>query len=1580
MKAVDQMPRKKKGGFSPARVPGGLVEGTDNMSYRVPPTTSNSIPGSSLSSSAKEAIVRKMQEMFSHLDPEVIFIVLSECDFKVENAMDSLLELSVAATDPQPVSTSESGFERTAAALLSPHRFAEPSSQTNASAHSQCSSPINVMTEDLDLLIDQEVLSLNTEESIERQQLDSKFISLTERPFSNLEQCRETSIENSTSIHSVSMSGSSSPLDQLSTLQDFGMQSDVMNDVRTEPAVDKSKLPGDVLTSSYSSAFQLYSKPNDSNPGDASIKSRLPIENMDCSVPMSWNIKAPAFYPKIQENQCPAFITPVVSNIPWEPRPNISWHRPIRQTQPIPSPTMPTSWALPPPQPLGPSRLHLEGRVLVLLRGPPGSGKSTLARALLARNSCGVILSTDDYFTVNGQYHFDPAVLGEAHSWNHNRAKLAFERGANPIIIDNTNMQGWEMRPYVIQALKHRYKILFREPDTWWKNKPRELERRTKHGVPSERIRRMLCGYERFVTVKSILGSQMPERKQVAAEPEEKLVDCTKHDLPDVVGDQNENMSQPNNESATPLPDGSTTNDSDYSIDNAQNTDMDMGALDSELDKLDLGEIISASGAEAVNKDHCLDEIPVAFSESIGQRPKRERMSKNPAFELASKSEDESNIKEKDESVREEVPDKEGPNSEEVKMFDFEGDWPSPPLLDQRQGRRGERQNYRESSPAKAKGNTTGGTDQCTKMNDVPHQGIAELHKLLDLIQTGADQICTDFTPLSSISHSSEDELDVSPQPQGSLVTNEELFVKEATTEQIPLTLAKENDPDVELAVSGNTPSIVQVCESPKCEHLGETDMLGTQELKQNHTRWSAQSAANQMIDEVRTGRNPCNEKAEACSSSFTQTESKDFAILWRVNENSSNEAASSRHGFSILCCDPMRFVPSLAVDGYLSNRKEIPYSVVHEKSTQVEDRELGPTQDLLENIHILRRHFKQVKLDTLEDLYEKCQHDLEWTTNLLLDSGERFFRDDESEEEEEKSYSRGADELAAGDGPSSSLNRTIKLEDLSDSTPDVLVEEVEFSDNSAPEPYTNTETNSCDSNAPPGTLDDTCSTVPQEKNVEKDNQTLEQLQENRICLTSDDAEVEMTLPCEGEESEVGAYGGSMANVERAEGLSIEDDIRSINEVHRLLQAELEELKREEKEREEEKARRNTVKQKKTQLLDIKSVELKLPTELALQLTELFGPVGVDPDTAPAEDSVVQMDLNLAKLLHQKWKETVQERKKQAALSFQLLQECSSHWNKPQQRTVTGRSSRSFQMQSGGIPCLDSHPDAAGLLPLMDHWNVSQPHVSLRDIIKEEQVLQANRKKFRLTDSNKRDGATLLKEDQLFALFPTIDRHFLQDIFRDHNYSLTQTQLFLHSLLDEGPVKTVVAPEAPRITQPRAASKDREKKSVVPDMLGYQDMQDPEYQDFRAEANLQRKRQLESFAKAAEAFKQGHKEVASFYAQQGHLHGQRMREANHRAAVQIFERVNSSLLPNNILDLHGLHVEEALEHLEHVLEQKTTECERGLCRPQLSVITGRGNHSQGGVARIRPAVLDYLTHKQYRFTEPKPGLVLVSLN
>lgn len=118
---------------------------------------------------------------------------------------------------------------------------------------------------------------------------------------------------------------------------------------------------------------------------------------------------------------------------------------------------------------------------------------------------------------------------------------------------------------------------------------------------------------------------------------------------------------------------------------------------------------------------------------------------------------------------------------------------------------------------------------------------------------------------------------------------------------------------------------------------------------------------------------------------------------------------------------------------------------------------------------------------------------------------------------------------------------------------------------------------------------------------------------------------------------------------------------------------------------------------------------------------------------------------------------------------------------------------------------LDSQPEARNQMPFMDHWNVSRQHTSLRDIIKEQQALQENEEKVtqrpckpadfsifwptdilnkmcwydgfqpsfcqtrqNRADIDRFDGAALLKEGHLYALFPTIDRHFLQDIFRDN--------------------------------------------------------------------------------------------------------------------------------------------------------------------------------------------------------------------
>ncbi|KAM9853535.1 NEDD4-binding protein 2-like [Aulostomus maculatus] len=147
---------------------------------------------------------------------------------------------------------------------------------------------------------------------------------------------------------------------------------------------------------------------------------------------------------------------------------------------------------------------------------------------------------------------------------------------------------------------------------------------------------------------------------------------------------------------------------------------------------------------------------------------------------------------------------------------------------------------------------------------------------------------------------------------------------------------------------------------------------------------------------------------------------------------------------------------------------------------------------------------------------------------------------------------------------------------------------------------------------------------------------------------------------------------------------------------------------------------------------------------------------------------------------------------------------------------------------------------------------------------------------------------------------------------------------------------------------------------------------------FRAEARLQQKLQLDCFARAGEAYHQGRMEEAEFYAQQGHLHVRLMEEANQRASAQTFWKLNTRL-QKNVLDLHGQRVQEALTWLAHILNSKTRELQHGLCRPRLSVITGRGVHSKGGVARIRPAVMEFLTRNNYKFRETDPGFFSVCL-
>jgi predicted kinase len=172
-----------------------------------------------------------------------------------------------------------------------------------------------------------------------------------------------------------------------------------------------------------------------------------------------------------------------------------------------------------------------------------GSGKSTLAKTILTveENSEGIIFSTDDYFmqpdpiTNELTYQFDISKLSDAHEWNQQRCEQAMKAWlTNPepdsqyadqqiqrhrvIIIDNTNVQKWEAKPYIQLCLNYQFatmeNIYIREPDTpWWKDQNlEEMAKRNTHEVSAEIIGRMLERWEVFESIQAILDSQKPER------------------------------------------------------------------------------------------------------------------------------------------------------------------------------------------------------------------------------------------------------------------------------------------------------------------------------------------------------------------------------------------------------------------------------------------------------------------------------------------------------------------------------------------------------------------------------------------------------------------------------------------------------------------------------------------------------------------------------------------------------------------------------------------------------------------------------------------------------------------------------------------------------------------------------------------------------------------------------------------------------------------------------------------------------------------------------------------------------------
>lgn len=1780
------------------------------------------------SGTREEDLLSSMLEMFSGLDPGVVYMVLSESDFKVEVAMDYLLELSTAAKGTSKECCPEgSGFDSIATSLEDAKQahfvegnnvLANDFAQFTSSAGTDPSASM-LLTKDFDILIQNEFekcshssylspCNSDTERVPEpldyvtgsselpglgsssvnlnsMQENDKCFDCFSVQPsqysFASFQpELVKWSVQtDDATMDTSAFSGELELNSQGSTLSDNGafpepvhlegFESDHLNrdmgtksDSFQEQHCNQPILP--VLNRSLTleqSGIPFLSQQDDtivsSNPPNkddmssivlgAPFSDALQSENGFSSQLTAWNPLASEFYPSSYHN----FITPVAfSPGHWTLLNQGGYRRSVNGSpekclnalvsNPFTSKDQGQQSGNHKKPPLNQSvipsvkkKKRILGKILLLLRGAPGSGKSTLARMLLEQNPGGIVLCTDDYFCKNGQYQYDRNCLEEAHAWNQKKAKEAFKKKLSPIIIDNTNLCAWEMKPYVAMAVQHKYTVAFREPDTWWKYKPKELERRNIHGITKEKIRRMLSSYEQQVSVNSIMNSSAcikPEKSDLDETFEMDKADgktdtqmpaSSKEEKDQRVEDKHllRNDSSFFGETDTGLTTEDLYNQQKDMENETENAGVNCGLAqeDSTLTSKGCscaGQDLSV-GSQCITKNENIDKI-VAINSS-GCISSEETvvvntlsLPKKTAHSASGPSET-SLVIECSTIV---------PPSLRPELLNFVGDWP----VDQSMGQRSQR--IKRTTLSKTNCDVLKAVSLQPVQSSTQAGGESEgslinisaepLHKeTVDSIESQDDgEIISELVLVSDVH-------DVNDTVTPDLENNEGDWPTTLTLEQRQKLYSQNTSlnknvesgnvlnssdlcPDVDLqGTSDNTrkqmvaeASTFQDDETVTCENntqkSSSQNRKASKPCKLAFTFTKNSTCFSEWRDPLLTG-NSEGEISESNLCASSQTEPQEFALLWRLEKKITVSEFSK-----VLIGKVDRFQSSnINITTDTECQETIPYRVMHDKGTYVEECELIE-EDNIENLKDLCRMFRSVSFDVLKDLYERCNKDIGWAMNLLLDSGEKLHREDdiggyynfdadqtnliagvtvlqsskqgkmESCEENKQTVSQsklGYDmeefrhvnvdqavfepQLRLHSGNKVNLeileetNELAKCKQLSNPsimaifastgseirevTPETKTEEEDLV---MSQPSSDAVTELCnmhdnlysidlkllEKNSPQSSVSVDAHIGLQNVDEHEDHPLLEELEIQRIkvmraCFLANSSLLEKcnlndTLSTISVESEI-----DKCFSEDFEKFQVQHDICPVgqnpealgNPQHHIVESRnacIEGLDEVNKMPFRE-SRINTQNSNNfsSKSMNIDGLQLSLPPELAFQLSELFGPVGIGLGSLTVEDCVVHIDLDLAKVIHEKWKESIMERQQQEALSYQLIMEdeqfCTDDETLPRLPHYTDSKVRESNASSAPdlvaseTMCVSAHQHGVSEdLPFMDHWNTRTQKVSLRKIMSEEVAFQQREDLKQFSPQHRKDGATIVKEKQLLQMFPNIDEKLLLDIFEESNFSLEQTETFFKYMLEADPVQNVVAPE---IVDPRklvqsfrttnCKEKRMKSKAEEESLCGksFQDIADPEYADFRTEAFLHRSKQQECFRKAAEAYRRGMKEVATFYAQQGHLHGVKVKEANHLAALQIFNRVNESLLPENVLDLHGLHVDEAIDRMCRILREKGEEYKRTGGKPYLSVITGRGNHSQGGVARIKPAVIDYLTSHNFGFKEVKAGCIQVML-
>ncbi|MPC08194.1 NEDD4-binding protein 2-like 1 [Portunus trituberculatus] len=1276
-------------------------------------------------------------------------------------------------------------------------------------------------------------------------------------------------------------------------------------------------------------------------------------------------------------------------------------------------------------------------KLLVLMRGLPGSGKTTLAKEM--KGPTGVVLSTDDFFCdKHGRYIYDSSKIGEAHQWNKHRAIQRLKQGKTPIIIDNTNLQAWEMKPYVQLALQYGYEVNILDVDTPWRLSSKELARRNIHGVPAKKIEEMKGRYEHDVKLEDLIANlqglgltqQSPSRNASSKTSEGNVTErsskgtdivfkCSPHktnNKPVIDADTEASVTVENSEFDSSMKDEIFDSDEDVIIEEYDDeiTPISIHTSKNEVEVSHFDQNVTASGSkieEALpsNQKNIIDisvpeeianevdalvenlDSPIDLTLALRTNDLKEEIKEDHAHSSENKSDTSHvNVLESGSDAYDEIK-IQTLLDEACKSIDFsksEEEWDN--LTSQIAGEDFSDEKFNDlvtsfGSALKKQIKNKGSIGIAETEDDkVTSDTISEDSAMYDFCSTMEDKTGQPLSVLITKLTKNEDSTDITSihltgGTNNESQTNDESD-KPASVDMTHCQLNSESLTSWECvdinsglnsanwdAKSDNTESDKNGCIPKSCRSQRKR-MCGDPSKWLNETNTSSENINDEVASWVAIEGEPSDwdthDSPQKCPSGSSPSKSavtsstrltdeepqSHTGAISKLRKHRRKNNSSSPNGGGCRKDDGISLNDCNTVIDYEGTKTIYKSAETQTLSIDFEALELD------HNLYELKVIFGQshyVPVTTVSSRFSE--------KGPLTKGGLRLDKGTMTDNVYESSVANSFQTLVAffPNIPKEDLRDVFeKCKHDSDWAMNVLLDSgYEMSD-----PSDITVKNLTEADVETDSVSETTNT----DDGKNDN-------------SSSDA---YDIPCDSfsdektrkiKQSQLPEDIAKKIEIEKSFGFSESVDER----VLRLTGKQYSDLNM------------TKIKKSRTKKHHVKrnhspggmeakeSVEeggegaqyitLVMDPLFASQLNMLFGPVGdceISGDLTHEDRSVV-LPLEICEMIHKYWARTVNGKfKHEAEILDSLVRQDEILAHKLQEE-----ENAAFNLDERSDDINDSLPE-------------DQP-VCFQEIMNLEQALQES-----LSDRTHEDTSisSQLNLKRLYKEYPHIDPVALKEEYTRSGckYSITVERLNQRYGKEQGTPKTVIAPEALRRYEQemieRAQQNSLEEQEQVMSSNQHIEIIPDDPQIYRDEAQTHYHQRQEAFRKAQEAFRQGMKAAAAYYAHIGNLHSVKLREANQRASEKILEAQNAHRKDANCLDLHLLHVPEAISATQaFLLERQRVLIARGIKQMEVSLITGRGAHSAGGQAVLKPSIKEHLKKHGYTFYEANSGMLRVVL-